>query len=258
MCQIWIASATGCKDLSKKEIYTSKRSSDITDAMSIFFTVYGLISQDSGQYPHDSDHDVLTIMPSLSYLTINSNCLVICVYICSSWVSSGTPMAARRPACRPRHLPQEWPSLACLSTARLFLTPRRDTTSANLTPMTSASLTPMIFMRSPGPSTRVGVSITPRLQSVCLVCLSFSRALSYCVCVELCYNSSVFVFGAGPEYQEVEVHLLREKTGFGFRILGGDEAVQAVSPDARDKARMGRAGAHTHVYTNTHTSSQVK
>lgn len=49
----------------------------------------------------------------------------------------------------------------------------------------------------------------------------------------------------GPEYEEVEVHLLREKTGFGFRILGGDEAVQAVSPDARDKARMGRAGPHT-------------
>lgn len=37
----------------------------------------------------------------------------------------------------------------------------------------------------------------------------------------------------------MEVHLLREKTGFGFRILGGDEAVQAVSPEARDKARMG-------------------
>uniref|UniRef100_A0A4W4H9L1 PDZ domain-containing protein n=1 Tax=Electrophorus electricus TaxID=8005 RepID=A0A4W4H9L1_ELEEL len=30
------------------------------------------------------------------------------------------------------------------------------------------------------------------------------------------------------EYQEVEVHLVREKTGFGFRILGGDEAVQAI------------------------------
>eukprot|EP00063_Salmo_salar_P004550 XP_013979385.1 PREDICTED: membrane-associated guanylate kinase, WW and PDZ domain-containing protein 2-like isoform X1 [Salmo salar] len=42
-----------------------------------------------------------------------------------------------------------------------------------------------------------------------------------------------------PEYQEVEVHLLREKTGFGFRILGGDEAVQAVSPDARDKIVIG-------------------
>lgn len=38
----------------------------------------------------------------------------------------------------------------------------------------------------------------------------------------------------------MEVHLLREKTGFGFRILGGDEAVQAVSPEARDKARMGQ------------------
>uniref|UniRef100_A0A3Q4G4L2 Membrane-associated guanylate kinase, WW and PDZ domain-containing protein 2 n=1 Tax=Neolamprologus brichardi TaxID=32507 RepID=A0A3Q4G4L2_NEOBR len=33
---------------------------------------------------------------------------------------------------------------------------------------------------------------------------------------------------SGPEYEEVEVHLLREKTGFGFRILGGDEAVQAI------------------------------
>ncbi|XP_028813475.1 membrane-associated guanylate kinase, WW and PDZ domain-containing protein 2 isoform X3 [Denticeps clupeoides] len=43
----------------------------------------------------------------------------------------------------------------------------------------------------------------------------------------------------GPEYQEVEVHLLREKTGFGFRILGGDEAVQAVSPEARDKIVIG-------------------
>ncbi|XP_068595941.1 membrane-associated guanylate kinase, WW and PDZ domain-containing protein 2 [Brachionichthys hirsutus] len=41
------------------------------------------------------------------------------------------------------------------------------------------------------------------------------------------------------EYEEVEVHLLREKTGFGFRILGGDEAVQAVSPDARDKIVIG-------------------
>lgn len=49
---------------------------------------------------------------------------------------------------------------------------------------------------------------------------------------------------SGPEYEEVEVHLLREKTGFGFRILGGDEAVQAVSLDAHDKARMGRAGPH--------------
>uniref|UniRef100_A0A8C1D9A5 Membrane-associated guanylate kinase, WW and PDZ domain-containing protein 2 n=1 Tax=Cyprinus carpio carpio TaxID=630221 RepID=A0A8C1D9A5_CYPCA len=41
------------------------------------------------------------------------------------------------------------------------------------------------------------------------------------------------------EYQEVEVHLLREKIGFGFRILGGDEAVQAVSPEARDKIVIG-------------------
>ncbi|KAL2093822.1 hypothetical protein ACEWY4_011134 [Coilia grayii] len=37
-----------------------------------------------------------------------------------------------------------------------------------------------------------------------------------------------FSDATGPEYQEVEVHLLREKTGFGFRILGGDEAVQAI------------------------------
>lgn len=51
------------------------------------------------------------------------------------------------------------------------------------------------------------------------------------------------------------MHLLREKTGFGFRILGGDEAVQAVSPDARDKARMGRAGPHTFLTSYTPNSS---
>lgn len=60
-------------------------------------------------------------------------------------------------------------------------------------------------------------------------------------------NSNADMFASGPEYEEVEVHLLREKTGFGFRILGGDEAVQAVSPDARDKARMGRAGPHAYL-----------
>uniref|UniRef100_A0A3Q2ZWR7 Membrane-associated guanylate kinase, WW and PDZ domain-containing protein 1 n=1 Tax=Kryptolebias marmoratus TaxID=37003 RepID=A0A3Q2ZWR7_KRYMA len=38
----------------------------------------------------------------------------------------------------------------------------------------------------------------------------------------------VWLHVSGPEYEEVEVHLLREKTGFGFRILGGDEAVQAI------------------------------
>jgi hypothetical protein len=42
----------------------------------------------------------------------------------------------------------------------------------------------------------------------------------------------------GAEYQEVEVHLRRQKSGFGFRILGGDEAGQPVSPDTREKARM--------------------
>lgn len=62
---------------------------------------------------------------------------------------------------------------------------------------------------------------------------------------------------SGPEYEEVEVHLLREKTGFGFRILGGDEAVQAVSPDARDKARMGRAGPHTFLTSYTPTLSDL-
>lgn len=72
----------------------------------------------------------------------------------------------------------------------------------------------------------------------------------------LCNPITLCVVGvSGPEYQEIEVHLLREKTGFGFRILGGDEAVQAVSPDARDKARMGRAGPHTYLTSYTRTSS---
>ncbi|KAI4826260.1 hypothetical protein KUCAC02_021901, partial [Chaenocephalus aceratus] len=41
-----------------------------------------------------------------------------------------------------------------------------------------------------------------------------------------------------PEYEEVEVHLLREKTGFGFRILGGDEAVQARNTPAERDGRL--------------------
>ncbi|XP_048864675.1 membrane-associated guanylate kinase, WW and PDZ domain-containing protein 2a isoform X10 [Brienomyrus brachyistius] len=44
---------------------------------------------------------------------------------------------------------------------------------------------------------------------------------------------------AGPEYLELDVHLRRQKSGFGFRILGGDEAGQAVSPEARDKILIG-------------------
>lgn len=34
------------------------------------------------------------------------------------------------------------------------------------------------------------------------------------------------------------MHLRRQKSGFGFRVLGGDEAGQPVSPDTREKARM--------------------
>ncbi|XP_071188496.1 membrane-associated guanylate kinase, WW and PDZ domain-containing protein 2-like isoform X1 [Salvelinus alpinus] len=44
---------------------------------------------------------------------------------------------------------------------------------------------------------------------------------------------------SGAEYQEVEVHLRRQKSGFGFRILGGDEAGQPVSPDTREKILIG-------------------
>lgn len=43
---------------------------------------------------------------------------------------------------------------------------------------------------------------------------------------------------SGGEYQDIEVHLRRQKSGFGFRVLGGDEAGQPVSPETREKARM--------------------
>lgn len=42
----------------------------------------------------------------------------------------------------------------------------------------------------------------------------------------------------GTDYQDIEVHLRRQKSGFGFRVLGGDEAGQPVSPETREKARM--------------------
>nr|XP_057934142.1 membrane-associated guanylate kinase, WW and PDZ domain-containing protein 2a isoform X4 [Doryrhamphus excisus] len=40
---------------------------------------------------------------------------------------------------------------------------------------------------------------------------------------------------SGAEYQDMEVHLRRQKSGFGFRVLGGDEAGQPVSPETREK-----------------------
>lgn len=47
-----------------------------------------------------------------------------------------------------------------------------------------------------------------------------------------------FYSSSGAEYQDIEVHLRRQKSGFGFRVLGGDEAGQPVSPETREKARM--------------------
>uniref|UniRef100_A0A3Q2WNS1 Membrane-associated guanylate kinase, WW and PDZ domain-containing protein 1 n=1 Tax=Haplochromis burtoni TaxID=8153 RepID=A0A3Q2WNS1_HAPBU len=44
---------------------------------------------------------------------------------------------------------------------------------------------------------------------------------------------------SGGEYQEIEVHLRRQKSGFGFRVLGGDEAGQPVSPETREKILIG-------------------
>nr|XP_043876310.1 membrane-associated guanylate kinase, WW and PDZ domain-containing protein 2-like isoform X3 [Solea senegalensis] len=43
----------------------------------------------------------------------------------------------------------------------------------------------------------------------------------------------------GAEFQDIEVHLRRQKSGFGFRVLGGDEAGQPVSPEAREKILIG-------------------
>ncbi|XP_023673575.1 membrane-associated guanylate kinase, WW and PDZ domain-containing protein 2-like isoform X2 [Paramormyrops kingsleyae] len=43
------------------------------------------------------------------------------------------------------------------------------------------------------------------------------------------YEKSRAIYESGrPDYQELEIHLHREANGFGFRILGGDEAVQPI------------------------------
>ncbi|XP_019202481.1 membrane-associated guanylate kinase, WW and PDZ domain-containing protein 2a isoform X5 [Oreochromis niloticus] len=47
------------------------------------------------------------------------------------------------------------------------------------------------------------------------------------------------VDSSGGEYQDIEVHLRRQKSGFGFRVLGGDEAGQPVSPETREKILIG-------------------
>ena len=60
---------------------------------------------------------------------------------------------------------------------------------------------------------------------------------------------------SGAEYQDMEVHLRRQKSGFGFRVLGGDEAGQPVSPETREKARMamGMRSCHSLLSNPLHT-----
>lgn len=57
---------------------------------------------------------------------------------------------------------------------------------------------------------------------------------------------------SGAEFQDIEVHLRRQKSGFGFRVLGGDEAGQSVSPETREKARMAMGMEPCHLSFLTH------
>uniref|UniRef100_A0A8C5EE11 Membrane associated guanylate kinase, WW and PDZ domain containing 2a n=1 Tax=Gouania willdenowi TaxID=441366 RepID=A0A8C5EE11_GOUWI len=43
----------------------------------------------------------------------------------------------------------------------------------------------------------------------------------------------------GGDYQDIEVNLRRQKSGFGFRVLGGDEAGPSASPETREKILIG-------------------
>ncbi|XP_034019758.1 membrane-associated guanylate kinase, WW and PDZ domain-containing protein 2a isoform X2 [Thalassophryne amazonica] len=52
-------------------------------------------------------------------------------------------------------------------------------------------------------------------------------------------RSVLAVDSTGVEYQDMEVHLRRQKSGFGFRVLGGDEAGQPVSPETHEKILIG-------------------
>uniref|UniRef100_A0A3Q2GNZ5 Membrane associated guanylate kinase, WW and PDZ domain containing 2a n=1 Tax=Cyprinodon variegatus TaxID=28743 RepID=A0A3Q2GNZ5_CYPVA len=42
------------------------------------------------------------------------------------------------------------------------------------------------------------------------------------------FEKSMAIYESRPEYQDIEVHLRRQKSGFGFRVLGGDEAGQPI------------------------------
>lgn len=151
-------------------------------------------------------------------------------------------MEAPKQPCLVRSCLLERHSQTSHSTALLCLTQLRVSILTSLTPTT--------FMRSRGLSMKADVSVEHQRRSIML----------HLICKKKGEDRIIFfvlICVPGPEYEEVEVHLLREKTGFGFRILGGDEAVQAVSPDARDKARMGRAGPHTYLTSYTPTPSYL-
>lgn len=170
------------------------------------------------------------------YIIYPLNRLCWC-FLCSC-LTNGTHMEVPKQPCLVQSCLLEHHSQTSHNTALLYLTQLRASISTSLTHMT--------FMKSQGLSMKAGVSVEHWRWSIMLHLIwEKKKRFFVCICVP------------GPEYEEVEVHLLREKTGFGFRILGGDEAVQAVSPDARDKARMGRAGPHTYLTSYTPTPSYL-
>lgn len=60
--------------------------------------------------------------------------------------------------------------------------------------------------------------------------LSLEKKKSFIILLHLnCNNLKLFCLATGPDYKELDVHLRRQESGFGFRILGGDEPGQPVS-----------------------------
>lgn len=50
------------------------------------------------------------------------------------------------------------------------------------------------------------------------------------ICTRVIIIKGYFIYvPTGPDYKELDVHLRRQESGFGFRILGGDEPGQPVS-----------------------------
>ncbi|XP_014858072.1 PREDICTED: membrane-associated guanylate kinase, WW and PDZ domain-containing protein 2 isoform X3 [Poecilia mexicana] len=102
-------------------------------------------------------------------------------------------------------------------------------------PAQTSRSAPIVSHSAPFPTPHLHMASVPDSASEALALVKpdpydlFEKSMAIYESRQLVQPRTVFpVDSTGAEYQDIEVHLRRQKSGFGFRVLGGDEAGQPI------------------------------